>query len=243
MMIKITKLNYGQPVEATCPEHGKVEIVSMPTQGTGSLKRIARAKAAGGKVHYGNSPSLGELSCGCKFTTEEVDNELSKKFNVVCRLIELANNIHFENRHEMKTDENHQDFALRMFNIFKEDVIQGVVCDEIKLHHDFDGRDYNKIISEFEGIEEYLHNGSNYKIGSEDNIIVKYYYQPPTQELPTSFTWDDFYTLKNDGSMEVAQYLINWCKHNNIVVNLTGDENPQEIANACVKAMYSDVEL
>ena len=110
-MIKITKLDKnGTPLRAFCPEHGTVGIISMPTEGTGSLKRIARAKTAGGKVHYGNSPSLGELSCGCKFTTEEVDNELFKKFNVVCRLIELANDIMFENRNGLKTDENHKDF-------------------------------------------------------------------------------------------------------------------------------------
>lgn len=242
MMIKITKLNYGQPVEATCPEHGKVEIVSMPTQGTGSLKRISRAKAAGGKVNYGNGPKKGQLSCGCTFTSNEVNNELSKQFNYVCRLIELANDISFENRYELKTDDNHDNFAMRMFTIFREYVVDAAYCNEIKFDKEFDGLEYQMIIKEFEGIEKYLSATANYKIG-DDNIIAEYYYQPPKQEMPTEYTWDDFFTIKPDGSEEVARYLINWCKHNGVPVNLTGDENPQEIANACVKAMYSDVEL
>ena len=127
--------------------------------------------------------------------------------------------------------------------VFKENIQTGHYSDEIKLDGDFDGSDYNKILAAFEGIEKYLHNGTNYSLSSKDNVVVQYYYQPPKQEMPTEYTWDDFFTIKPDGSEEVARYLINWCKHNGVPVKLNGDENPQEIADRCVKAMYGDVEL
>ena len=39
--IKVIKLNNGQAIEAICPEHGQVKIISLPTQGSGSMKRIS----------------------------------------------------------------------------------------------------------------------------------------------------------------------------------------------------------
>lgn len=239
-MIKIIKLDNGKPIMAFCPEHGEVEIISLPTEGSGSLKRISRAKAAQSKVNYGNSPKSGELSCGCKFN--EYDNTLSKQFNIVCRLIELANDISFENRYELKTDNNHDDFAMRMFNIFKAKVVDAGYCNEIRLN-DFTGEEYTSILNEFEGIEKYLHNGTNYSLSSKDNIVVQYYAQPEKQEMPQEYTWGAFFNIKPDGSEEVANYLIKWCRYNDITVQLTGDENPQEIADRCVKAMYGEVEL
>ena len=87
-MIKITKLNqYGKPIEAHCPKHGHVEIISLPTQGSGSLKRIARAKAAGGKVNYGNSPKKGELSCG------EIKDIMFKCVNEMFKIVREAKDV------------------------------------------------------------------------------------------------------------------------------------------------------
>lgn len=236
-MIKITKLDKnGKPIMAFCPEHGEVEIISLPTEGSGSLKRMSRAKAAQGKVHYGNSPKSGELSCGCKFN--EYDNSLSKQFNIVCRLVELANDISFENRHDITTNDDHVDFSNRMFELFKDNIHNNVLGTEITLTGDFTGEEYNKIINEFEGIEEFIHNGTNYKINKKGNIIDEYYFIPEKQITPDSYTWDDFFTIKNDGSKEAADYLIKWCEHNNVSVELNGNESFQEIADKCVSAMY-----
>lgn len=238
-MITITKLNqYGLPIMGECPEHGVVEINTMPSDATGSLKRISRAKATGGKINYGNNPKQGELSCGCTFKKEDVNDDLRKQFNYVCRLIELANDISFENRYELKTDDNHDNFAMRMFTIFREYVVDAGYCNEIKFDKEFDGLEYNMIINEFEGIEKYLSSTANYKI-SDDNIISQYYFKPEKQEMPQEYTWDAFFTIKPDGSQEVADYLIKWCEHNDIEIDLSGDETPEEIANHCVKRMYS----
>lgn len=238
-MILITKLDKcGQPITAKCPEHGEVEIINMPSQGTGSLKRISRAKAAGGKINHGNGPKQGQLSCGCTFKKEDINNNLSEQFNYVCRLIELANDISFENRYELTTDDNHDNFAMRMFNLFRDFVVDAGYCNEIKFDKEFEGLEYNMIIKEFEGIEKYLSSCANYKIG-DNNIISKYYFKPEKQDLPEEYTWDAFFTIKPDGSPEVADYLIKWCEHNDIEIDLGGDETPEEIANHCVKRMYS----
>ena len=234
-MIKVTKLNqYGKPIMAECPEHGEVKIINMPSEGTGSLKRINRAKASGGKVNYGNSPKKGTLSCGCTFTSNEVNDELQRQFNYVCRLIELANDICFG-----KTDENHDDFKQRMFEVFNGYMVKRPYGNEIKFDKEFDGTEYQMIINEFEGIEKYLSNLSSYYKISDDNIIAKYYYQPPKQEMPSEYTWDAVFTVKLDGSKEVADYLVDWCKHNDIELDLKGNETSEEIAEYCVKMMYS----
>lgn len=171
MNVKIVEVDeFGRPLKCICPECGQiVEIVEMPVSTGSSTKRINRALASGASPNYGMTKS-GLFSCGHVFSHTYTihDGEIKNAFNIICRVLELANDI---NDFPTEVDAL-ESFADKIFTLFPNGKRDG----------SFKINEYENFLKEFPGIERFLskdyeswklHIGFGREINQE-NIVIKY---------------------------------------------------------------------
>ena len=210
-VVKIIEVDeFGRPQKCICPECGqKVEIIESAISTGSSLKRINRALASGGNPNYGISKS-GLLSCGhiLGHTYNIHDGEIKNGFNIICRVLELANDIN-----DAPTGVSAlESFADKIFELYPGGKRSG----------NFKIEEYESFLKEFPGIEKFLskdykawklHKDLFSKEINPKNIILKYS-QRTIFDSELSYSLEEYDNLSEEDKQDkrYENYLFNLLK-------------------------------